>query len=293
MKKIIPFLIIVILICACSKNKDTSNTGTNINNKFIQSIRYNNISSEQSLEQIKSLLTDNISGLSLELFLDDINNYNNIMENLQGDYIDADSNAIEYDLEALRDRWAGKYPGLIGNNSRITTFELIKDKIKLNSKDLQGESLMFDNESLAQSNKFDKYELNAFNTYYRNIPTENSSDINIHVQKVKDYYSKINLQYNLPENFSVISVFSHDRTDKNNTGLFVEHSGLLIHSNDKYIFIEKLSFELPYQMIEFNNKQELNDYLMNMYDISWKQKGTRPFIMENSELLAEYRFKSK
>lgn len=59
--------------------------------------------------------------------------------------------------------------------------------------------------------------------------------------------------------------------------------------DEKLLFLEKLSFQEPYQVIKFDNRIELNDYLMNKYDISWDQPTAKPFIMENDQLLEGYR----
>lgn len=68
--------------------------------------------------------------------------------------------------------------------------------------------------------------------------------------------------------------------------------GFLIPIEDgQLMFIEKLTFHAPYQVIKFNNRTELNDYLMNKYDISWGQPTAKPFIMENDQLLEGYREK--
>ncbi|WP_317723436.1 DUF4300 family protein [Clostridium tetani] len=48
-------------------------------------------------------------------------------------------------------------------------------------------------------------------------------------------------------------------------------------------------FNEPYQVIKFDNRIELNDYLMNKYDLSWNQPNAKPFIMENDQLLKGYR----
>ena len=50
------------------------------------------------------------------------------------------------------------------------------------------------------------------------------------------------------------------------------HTGVLVPTkNHKYLFIEKLSFQLPYQVTRFESKEQLNDYLMGMYDTEWGQ----------------------
>ena len=51
----------------------------------------------------------------------------------------------------------------------------------------------------------------------------------------------------------------------------------------KLLFVEKLSFSLPYQVLKFENRKQLKNYLMGMYDISWGQEEAKPFIMENTK----------
>ena len=51
----------------------------------------------------------------------------------------------------------------------------------------------------------------------------------------------------------------------------------------KLLFVEKLSFSLPYQVLKFDNRKQLKNYLMGMYDISWGQEEAKPFIMENTK----------
>ncbi len=72
--------------------------------------------------------------------------------------------------------------------------------------------------------------------------------------------------------------------------MFVGHTGVLVPTkNHKYLFIEKLSFQLPYQVTRFESKEQLNDYLMGMYDTEWGQDTAKPFIMENTKLMKEYK----
>lgn len=51
--------------------------------------------------------------------------------------------------------------------------------------------------------------------------------------------------------------------------------------------IEKVAFQEPYRLVKLQNRAELRDYLMAKYDTSWGQDTTRPFIMENDNLMAE------
>lgn len=64
----------------------------------------------------------------------------------------------------------------------------------------------------------------------------------------------------------------------------VSHAGVLVPTKDKkLLFVEKLSFSLPYQVLKFDNRKQLKNYLMGMYDTSWGQEEAKPFIMENTK----------
>ena len=60
-------------------------------------------------------------------------------------------------------------------------------------------------------------------------------------------------------------------------------------SKNKLFFVEKIAFQEPYQLTVFNNRIELNDYLMLRYDTNVGQSMAKPFIMENDELMKGYR----
>ena len=66
------------------------------------------------------------------------------------------------------------------------------------------------------------------------------------------------------------------------------HTGVLFPVDGSYIFIEKISFEAPYQVLKFASKEDLNTYLMLKYEEK-REEAVKPFIMENEELLKEYK----
>ena len=87
----------------------------------------------------------------------------------------------------------------------------------------------------------------------------------------------------------MISVFMTMDDGMNKVQEFVGHVGVLVQDGDKYLFIEKLAFELPYQLEEFSNLQELNDYLMGYYDQDAEGLTAKPLIFEDDHVLKEYR----
>lgn len=288
MKKSIVFIVLLILMTGCNNNH-TPDSQVPKDSAVIDKLTYHNIGSESSQNEMELLLKDKIGKESLALFLNDVKEYAGIIKDLKGDYVESEGIPIDYDTLSISEQWAKTHPDFIGNNCRITTFGLLKDDLSLKSVSKTPQNLMFDTEALLFSQKFNPEEQSKFYAYYQSVPTENTKDTQVHISKMKEHFKSIDLQYDLPEELSVISVIFHDNIDPDHPSLFIGHTGLLVKDKSGYKFIEKLSFDLPYQVTTFKDKQELNDYLMQLYDISWEQDSSRPFVMENSELLKEYR----
>ena len=87
----------------------------------------------------------------------------------------------------------------------------------------------------------------------------------------------------------MISVFMTMDDGKNQVQEFIGHTGILVKDGDKYLFIEKLAFELPYQVDEFDNLQDVNDYLMGYYDNDAEGLTAKPIIFEDNHVMKEYR----
>ncbi|MDO4794252.1 MAG: DUF4300 family protein [Filifactor alocis] len=289
MKKLILILATLSIFTACSSSQQAQPAEELPTDPSLSSVSYHNISNEASQNEVRELLKGRISDEGIDLFLNDVATYNALIPDLKSEYTEATSIPVAYDEMSIADAWEKSNPEFIGNNCRITTFGLIQDSIELNVSEDDPSNLAFDNNSLKTSKKFKSHQQYKFNTYYHQVPTENTRDIAVHVKKIQDYHQKIGLHYALPEDVGVISVVFHDTIDADNVHLFIGHTGLLVKEQDGYKFIEKLSFDLPYQIVRLKDKQQLNDYLMKYYDVSEDQETAKPFIMENGELLKEYR----
>ena len=87
----------------------------------------------------------------------------------------------------------------------------------------------------------------------------------------------------------MISVFMTMDDGLNKVQEFIGHVGVLVQDGDKFLFIEKLAFELPYQVDEFSSLQEVNDYLMGYYDKDADGLTAKPVIFQDGEVMKEYR----
>ncbi|HFH9920870.1 TPA: DUF4300 family protein [Streptococcus suis] len=81
----------------------------------------------------------------------------------------------------------------------------------------------------------------------------------------------------------MVSVVMHDDLDGNN--LFIGHVGVMVEDEEGALFVEKLSFQEPYQAWKFKNKEAVYSYLLDKYAVDYSQETAQPFIMENDKLV--------
>lgn len=81
----------------------------------------------------------------------------------------------------------------------------------------------------------------------------------------------------------MVSVVMHDDLDGNN--LFIGHVGVMVEDEEGTLFVEKLSFQEPYQAWKFKNKEAVYSYLLDKYAVDYSQETAQPFIMENDKLV--------
>ena len=141
----------------------------------------------------------------------------------------------------------------------------------------------------APTKKFSGKQRKAFESVFSTVQTKYTKNVATHAAIwAKDWKNK-KISVSGKTKATLISVVLHSSFSKTENELFVGHTGVLVPTkNHKYLFIEKLSFQLPYQVTRFESKEQLNDYLMGMYDTEWGQDTAKPFIMENTKLMKEY-----
>lgn len=280
-------LVLLVILTGCT-NQPIEST-----QEYKNSLTYSNLVDLASQDEVRKamesagILTENIDS-----FFEEVNSFNSIVEEkslVESGFITINSLEPEYDLVTMMDMWDAKNPVFIGYNCRITTFDLMKDSISIGKPDTKNSDwLVFDENAIENNPKelFDEAEHQKFQTLFAFIPAEETKDISVHLKNVQEDWKSKEIEFTNKDKSSIISVFFHDDLGY----LFIGHMGVLIPTEDgKLLFIEKLSFHMPYQAIKFDNRIELNDYLMNKYDISWNQPTANPFIMENDQLLEGYR----
>ena len=258
---------------------------------------YSNLVDAKSRKEVKKALLDaGLSEKNVNAWLSDVKDYNKTIKNtglVKKGFKKLSTKNPQYDENKIMELWNKKYPDFIGYNCRITAFDLMSDKISV-KKDakVNAANLFMDKDALknAPVKKFTKAQQKKFDTLYSTVNTAYTTEVSTHVKKQQKVWKLNEVRFSKKTKASLITVVLHSSFGKKENELFVGHAGVLVPTKDKkLLFIEKLSFSLPYQVIKFDNRKQLNHYLMGMYDTSWGQEEAKPFIMENTNLMKDYR----
>lgn len=299
-------LSVVATLCSCNKTTtpktETPQTALeNVPQPFISSIEYSNLVDKASQEEVKeAMLKAGITPLAVDTFFENVNTFNQTVTDVgmvDKGFVISNELAPEYNEAGIQMQWESKNPVFPGYNCRITSFDMFADFFTVDTKKTinNKKNLFLDEHALDNCDKeiFSAKQREKFTIFYAQIPTVEGKEVTKHVEIVQKYWKDrgITFLHNQDKTkASLISVFFHSFFDTEDNHLFIGHIGVLVPSeNGKLIFIEKLSFQEPYQALKFNNRTELNDYLMNRYDVEWNQPTAAPFIFENNQLIEGYR----
>lgn len=294
MKKLILTIGVAFMCLSCEnviKNSETQ--------PFLTQIEYSNLVDEKSQKEVeKVLLEAGISQARVDDFFDNVIHFNTIVGDaklVKEGFLVSSEIIPQYDEAQIQERWEASFDEFPGYNCRITSFGLFNDFISVGDTEVDSQNLFIDKDAINTSpkNVFSEQEKDNFLCLFSFIPTELHKDINKHLEVVKQAFAErqVSFKYkNDPSKASMISVFIHSAITPEESNIFIGHIGVLVPTSDgKLLFVEKLAFQEPYQATKFNNRTELNDYLMNRYDNEKGQPTAKPFILENDELLEGYR----
>ena len=297
MRKILLITALLLVAIACQQPKTAEGNGT-------PQLTYSNLVDSLTQQQVRqALLTAGISEVNANAFLESVALFNQTVGDKAGlvpnGFATIDSLLPKYNEVAIQNLWTNTFQTFQGYNCRLTSFTLLRDLIsfptdkKFDNKE-QDEVLFIDRESLNNAPKkyFTDQEENNFFALFTEVPTANSKDINVHLQKLQQAWKERGVVFRYKDESakaSLISVVFHSQLSPEENTIFVGHVGVLVPFEKGLLFIEKLAFQEPYQAIKFANRTELSDYLMNRYDVEWNQPTAIPFIMENDALLQGYR----
>ena len=245
--------------------------------KKVEQPSYSNLKSKASLNEVRSILSKHLEKGSVDNFINLVRDYNDTVGSvgLSGDF--APFSKTDYDVEKISSLWTAKHGDFIGTNCRINTYTLLKGKIKIPQVKSDSELLFQDKDATDKGKLFDAKDQENFEILFSRVKTEATQDVKIHAKHMEDYYK----QFTFDDKARMLSVVVHDNLDGDS--LFVGHVGVLVPTTDGYLFVEKLTFEEPYQAIKFASKKDCYKYLTTKYKDYTGPGLAKPFIMDNGK----------
>ena len=273
----------LLTLVACSQVQKSSDGTTESSVTQTQSgqvswkASYTNMNSKPSAEEVRKALAAHLDKDSVDAFFNLVNDYNETVGSvgLTGDFSTFTKN--EYDVEKISNLWTPKKGDFVGTNCRINSYCLLKNSIEIPNLEKDDSLLFVDNDAIDKGKLFGTEDKDAFDILFSRVKTEATTDVKVHAAKMEQFLS----QFKFNENARMLSVVVHD--DLDGQSLFIGHVGILVPSEDGYLFVEKLTFEEPYQAIKFSTKEDCYKYLDTKYENYTGEGLAKPFIMDNDK----------
>ena len=274
---------LLLTLVACSQTQKTSDSTAETSVTQTQSDKvdwkasYSNMNSQPSSEEVRKALAAHLDKDSVDAFFNLVNDYNATVGSvgLTGDF--STFTKTDYDVEKISNLWAPKKGDFVGTNCRINSYCLLKNSIEIPKLEKDDSLLFVDNDAIDKGKVFGAEDKDAFDILFSRVKTEATTDVKVHATKMEKFLS----QFKFNENARMLSVVVHD--DLDGQSLFIGHVGILVPSEDGYLFVEKLTFEEPYQAIKFATKEDCYKYLDTKYENYTGEGLAKPFIMDNDK----------
>ena len=274
---------LLLTLVACNQAQKSSDGTTETSVTQTQSAQvswkasYTNMNSQPSAEEVRKALAAHLDKESVDAFFNLVNDYNNTVGSvgLTGDF--STFTRTDYDVEKISNLWTPKKGDFVGTNCRINSYCLLKNSIEIPKLEKDDSLLFVDNDAIDKGKVFGAEDKDAFDILFSRVKTEATTDVKVHAAKMEQFLS----QFKFNENARMLSVVVHD--DLDGQSLFIGHVGILVPSEDGYLFVEKLTFEEPYQAIKFATKEDCYKYLDTKYENYTGEGLAKPFIMDNDK----------
>ena len=274
---------LLLTLVACSQTQKTSDSTAETSvtqsqsNQVSWKATYSNLNNQPSAEEVRKALAAHLNKDSVDAFFNLVNDYNATVGSvgLTGDF--STFTKTDYDIEKISNLWTPKKGDFVGTNCRINSYCLLKNSIEIPKLEKDDSLLFVDNDAIDKGKVFGAEDKDAFDILFSRVKTEATTDVKVHAAKMEKFLS----QFKFNENARMLSVVVHD--DLDGQSLFIGHVGILVPSEDGYLFVEKLTFEEPYQAIKFATKEDCYKYLDTKYENYTGEGLAKPFIMDNDK----------
>lgn len=266
-KQILFLILVVIVLCTI---------GCTFKDKPLYT--YSNLIDEKSQDNLTTILRKvNIQSSHIEEFLEELKLYNKTPypQSLTTGYHKSSLNELIYDYTKAIDTYTRKDKVYI--NCRTASFILFRQNIHCDTEKLSMQNSSIANEldvSLVSMSDEERLKYAAIFTNYSVVDNDSNTWLKFVLRK---------RGISFEENLDVKLVTVHAQF-KDNNSMQIAHVGILIHQDDKIVFIEKINPIMPFQLSVFENIENLSEYLINRF----KETTSRIFVYENDMLISKH-----
>ena len=181
---------------------------------------YSNLVDAKSQKEVrKAMLDAGLSRKNVDAWLADVKTYNKTIKNtgLVKKGFKKMTKSPQYDENKIMELWSKKNDLFIGYNCRITAFDLMKDKIKVDeSAKANPTELFMDQDALkkAPEKKFTKKQTATFEKLFSTVNTEYTTDVDTHVKKMQKSLKAKGVTISKKTKASLITVVFHSSFGK-------------------------------------------------------------------------------
>lgn len=238
-----------------------------------------NLADAASRAETAAALKAALPAPDVDAFLAAVKDYNDTIKNT-GLTSGFTENLPQYDLDKIDKLWQGVKGKFIGVDCRISAFELVKSQLKTPPAGSADAALLFQDLEAIQTGKlFNAADTQHFKQLFSRVKTTKTTDVKAHAVKMASHFKS----FTFPARARVVTVVINDNLDGNY--LFVGHTGVLVSTRGKWLFVEKVSFQEPYQVLKFDSPQDCYRYLADKYRDYADDGAAKPFVMENGRLV--------
>jgi len=169
-------------------------------------------------------------------------------------------------------------------NCRLTAFSLIQNVVETSKDEDSNDTwLMFDVEALNTVEQFKTCEEKKkdFVTLFHSIDVSDEDTLRKQEAKIVETLKSRHIQLKT-DTISIVSVYLHVPEENIR---FAGHTGLLVNTEDGYLYFEKYSNIAPFQATKFQNKKQVKEYLLSRPDLYGDGSELDPIVTINDEIL--------
>ena len=201
----------------------------------LDKIEYTNLNDSVSQKLLEDMLSGaGVSGNRIQGFFNRVDSFNESVreEWLTAGFEKAKPLDTKYDPYEMQDAWMAKNGNFPGYNCRITAMELFGDFLSAGDStpvDAAGEDVLFMDEETLRTDPeaLGGSSLTDFRALYSAMRAEDTTDVQRHVQAVREEWKSRGISFRENEEIRLITVFFHDKPTEEESILFVGHVGML------------------------------------------------------------------